>query len=73
MATKPAQVFADAHHNGRGARITTERRLELALVYLRERIAHGTDYPDAEWQAGVRFGVDCDAIRAAYDNQEGAR
>lgn len=44
-----------------------ERQRALALEDLQRRIAEGQEYPDAEWAVACKHGVDCTALRAAYD------
>lgn len=44
-----------------------ETQLAVALEELQRRIAEGQEYPDAEWAAARKHGVDCTSLRAAYD------
>lgn len=49
-----------------------ETQLAVALGDLQRRIAEGQEYPDAEWAAARKYGVDCTALRAAYDGADAA-
>ncbi|MFK7941828.1 MAG: hypothetical protein AB8B85_02760 [Paracoccaceae bacterium] len=41
-----------------------------AYEYLIEMIDQGVEYPDAEWRAVSRFGVDVAALAELYDRSE---
>lgn len=40
-----------------------------AIDYLISLINDGWEYPDAEYKAAKKFGVDCDELRQCYDNR----
>lgn len=50
----------------------SERHLAVALEDLQRRVSEGQEYPDAEWAAARKHGVDCTALRAAYDGADAA-
>lgn len=45
----------------------TDDKIELALRDVLRWVTAGTEYPDAQWAATQRYGVNADALQAAYD------
>lgn len=43
-------------------------KVEQALIWMLKQIADGKEYPDAHTSAAIKFGVDADELRDAYDN-----
>jgi hypothetical protein len=52
------------------SRALNETRLAAALRDLNARIERGEEFPDASTIAALRYCVDYDALREAYDAQE---
>ena len=44
--------------------------MDEALEFLIALVEGGTEYPDAEWLAVKRFGVNADELRAMYDEKD---
>ena len=42
-------------------------KIEQALIWMLQEIGKGREYPDAHTSAAIKFGVDGDALRDAYD------
>lgn len=42
-------------------------KLATALAYLETLIARGVEFPDAQWSASERHGVNPDTLADAYD------
>ena len=43
-------------------------KIEQALIWMLQEIGKGREYPDAHTSAAIKFGVDADQLRDAYDN-----
>jgi hypothetical protein len=53
--------------------MTSAMRIHEALVTLRELTAQGVEYPDAEFRAAQRYGLnlrDVEKLRALYDQED---
>jgi hypothetical protein len=44
--------------------------MEKALETLNALVQGGTEFPDAQWKATQQHGVNADALRDAYDDQQ---
>jgi hypothetical protein len=42
-------------------------KIEQALIWMLQEISKGREYPDAHTSAAIKFGVDADELRDAYD------
>lgn len=42
-------------------------KIEQALIWMLQEIGNGKEYPDAHTSAAIKFGVDADELRDAYD------
>lgn len=44
--------------------------LQRALLYLKQLIEAGVEYPDAHYRASTKFGVSSEALQSLYDEEE---